>query len=211
MAKLSGNIFAAVDIETSGLDHKHNEILEICVLILNNNFQPDLKRSIPFHIYMKPENLYNIDLEAIRVMKIQPDAIDTRVINTSREKIDRCLKMGADKYDAADHFVQWFERLRLPPFCRICPIGHNLQFDIPFIKEWLGIASYELCFSPHVRDTMTLALACNDICDEPPFENVKLSTLCNFFKIEQIAAHTSFDDCIVTAKCYSSLIRKMRF
>ena len=215
MTHLNGNLLCAIDIETSGLVCGVHEILEICVLPLDHDLEPIMK-PLPFHQMLRPENVDAIDMEAIRIYKQPDNNLDYSHLVTSKEKVAKCVTQGMDKHTAADKFVDWFHKLNLAPFKRIMALGHNLcGIDIPFIKEWLGNETWELCFSPLVRDTMVCSLFLNDIAEaqlDPklPFAKNNLSYLCSQLGVERLRSHTAFDDAVATSQCYKRMIRATR-
>ncbi len=216
MKHLNGNLLCAVDIETTGLEVGIHEIIEICVMPLDNMFKPALQPVLPFHQLLCPERVESIDMEAIRIHKLPDNNLDYSKFVKSIDKVNECVQRGMDKWRAADKFVEWFERLRLPAFKRICMLGHNLcGIDIPFIKEWLGAKSFEYCFSPLVRDTQCTALFMNDVSDRMgeahfPFAKVNLQYVCTQTQTERTKSHNAFDDCVATAAAYSKMIDRTR-
>jgi len=109
-------------------------------------------------------------------------------------------------------FVDWFESLHLKPKKRLCPVGHNLIFDMAFIKCWLGPDLYEYIFDPRLRDTQTISLFWNDVDDHHErrcmFKDAKLSSVCNSMKVENMCAHNAFDDALATARCYGRMVKQ---
>ena len=196
MIHLNGNLLCAIDVETTGLDPQKHEITEICILPLDNNME--VRRDVvPFNIFMKPEKIQNIDWDAITV--------------TQTDFMKLC-QVGMDKWEAADLFEEWFAKLQLPERKRISPLAHNWPFDREFIKEWLGVTSFESHIDGRFRDSMALALAINDEYDaknEPiPFPKVKLSYIASTLKIDFDKIHNALDDTVLTAKVYKQLSRR---
>ena len=194
MIHLNGHIICAIDVETTGLNPYEHEIVEITFLPLDSNFKA--RKDVPiFDIRMKPENEEAIDWDAFKVTKID---------------FYKLMETGLDKYDAAELFIEWFEKLRLAENKRIMPLAHNWQFDSGFIKAWLGPKNFHFHIDGRNRDTMCTALALNDRADrksEPePFPKVNLSYLCNKLNVPHERAHSALGDCVATAELYKELI-----
>ena len=49
----NGHIMAVIDVETTGLTPRHNDIVQVCVLPIDSDFKP-LKDVNPFYAEMKP-------------------------------------------------------------------------------------------------------------------------------------------------------------
>lgn len=196
MIHLNGNLLCAIDVETTGVDPQKHEITEICVLPLDAKLGIR-KDIVPFNIFIKPEKVENIEWDALRV---------------SQTDFMKLCQNGMEKYQAADLFDEWYDKLKLPERKRISPLAHNWPFDREFIKEWLGTASYELHIDGRFRDSMATALAINDEYDaknEPiPFPKVNLSYIASTLKIDFDKIHNALDDCVLTAKVYSDLIHR---
>jgi DNA polymerase III epsilon subunit-like protein len=192
---LNGNLFCAVDTETTGLDPEQNSIIELCILPLKSDYSIN-KSIMPFNMQMKPIEGKVIDREAMQVNKI----------NLANVMV-HCL----DAYRVADLLVEWFEKLGLPQYKRIVPIAQNWPFDRAFLISWLGVKTYELLFDRHYRDTMALALSMNDICDmrvqKIPFPKVNLSFLAKRFGIENPDPHRAIGDAVTTAQVYKKLLQ----
>jgi len=102
--------------------------------------------------------------------------------------------------------------LKLAPFKRIYPIGHNWAFDRAFIIDWLGEAAFDLYFDPRYRDTMSMALYDNDVADwraeNFDYPKTNLAYLCNSLGVERTAAHNAMDDVLATIEVYRKLVTR---
>ena len=202
MLKAWGNIICAIDTETTGLDADINEITEICIIPLDNSLNiykgDDINGSPmkPFHIFMRPYNVDNIDDVALRVQK-----------KTLRE----VMVNGVDPQVAADCFDTWFQKLPMDHGRgkRIVPLGHNYQFDKGFITKWLTATTYNDCFHYHYKDSMIAAGYINDRADfrlEPrPFDRLKLQDIVTKFCLGKRPQHTALDDAYQTALIYKRI------
>ena len=196
MIHLNGNVLCAIDVETTGLKAGHHEIVQVCFLPLDGDLKPR-RDVVPFDLNLKVEFEDRIDWDAFRVTKIN---------------FFKHQQTAMDKYEAADLFDGWVQKLKLPERKRISPLAHNWIFDAGFIKDWLGPTSFETVIDGRYRDTMTLALGINDIYDrnnEPiPFPKVNLSYIASQLKIAHENAHSALGDCVVTAEVYKGLLLK---
>jgi DNA polymerase III epsilon subunit-like protein len=193
MIHLNGNLLCVVDCETTGLDPYEHEIMEICFLPVDSKL--DVRKDIiPFDVQIKPEN--DIDPDAVKINKID---------------LMKIYQTGLDKYDAAELFVEWAEKLKLPPRKRISPLAHNWAFDQSFIKQWLGKKTYELYIDGRYRDTMVTGLYLNDVADNVneryPFPKVNLSYMAATLKLDSDKSHRAMSDCLTTLQIYKELIR----
>ncbi len=194
---LNGNMFCAVDCETTGLDAQKNSIIEICILPLNSDYSVN-KSIMPFDVMMQPIEGKEIDLEALRVNKIDLAHV---MLN--------CL----DAYKVADLLVEWFDNLQLPEGKNIVPIAQNWPFDMSFITSWIGDKTYRLLFNRYYRDTYVLSGMLNDRADmlnkEIPFPKQGLSFIAGRFGIENPSPHRALGDAWTTAAVYKQMLTKV--
>lgn len=197
---LNGNVLAAVDVETTGTDPQTNDLIQVCVLPLNGNFEPS-STATPFYLNIKPRFPDNIDWKAMKVNRIQ---------------FGELMRFSMECFEAADLFADWFQSLDLPitnaGTKKLCPLWSNGEgFDKGFLVEWLGKDLFNHCFSFHCRDTQSFALEINDRFDfhnEPvPFPKVGLNALAGHFHVENERPHDALSDCLTTAKVYKALMK----
>lgn len=204
-------MLVALDIETSGLIPGWHEVLQIAVIPLREDFewQRDFRF---FDHYLRPEYLERVDTEAIRVMSREDTSLDYGKVVTRTNKFEKYVNEGLEQTKVADLFVDWFEKLGLKPKKRLLPVGHNLQFDMAFIKAWLGPDAYEYIFDSRHRDTQTISLFWNDVDHHHDrrcmFKDAKLASVCNSMKVENEMAHNAFDDALATARCYGRMVKQ---
>ncbi len=201
MIHLNGNIMAAVDVETTGLDPKKHDLIQVCVLPLDSDMQPN-KEFTPFYIDLRPERVENIDYQAMEITKV---------------RLNKLILTGLDPFQAVDLFYAWFKKLPLGVNKRISSLAHNWPFDRGFLIEWLGISMFEEIFDGRFRDTMAATLYCNDRAafnaERYPYPKHGLKYIATTLGVEydDATAHDAMNDCIVTAKVYRSMISKGLF
>lgn len=199
MQHWNGNQLCAIDVETSGLNPLIHEVVQICILPLNNLIEPR-RDVLPFYMNLRPEN---------------PECLDEDALKTNKLTKVELMEKGYDRYKAAGLFEEWIMKLKLPVTDygtpkKIYPLGHNYAFDRVFIMKWLGEDLYNYYFHYHYRDTMQSALYLNDRAgatyERIPYPKVNLEYLCNIFKIEHTKKHDALGDCIATAEIYKKML-----
>lgn len=194
MRHLNGDLLCVLDTETTGLDPTKHDLVQICVLPLNNLLEPE-KSIMPFYMNLKPKSPENADKEAMKINKLN---------------IADLMLHGIDPWKAADLFDEWFQKLNLAFRKKIAILGHNTPFDIGFVKEWLGQESYGQFFSHAIRDTMIAAAFINDRAsfagEMCPFPKVNLQYLCSSLGIVHDQGHDALQDCLKTAEVYRKLM-----
>ena len=93
--------------------------------------------------------------------------------------------------------------------CRIIPLGHNYSFDKEFLRQWLGVMTYDQIFHFLERDTMRVALYMNDRAavkgQAVPFGQVNLERVARALNIGYDGLHNSLIDCKITADIYREM------
>ena len=209
MKHLNGNLLGCVDVETTGFKAGFNDIIEVCVVILDNQLNPAAD-IMPFVLELQPKRPENISLEALRIQGKNLDDVIKRKACKSRHRVVEIATKGCDADIAADMFHEWFQNLKLAPFKKILPIACNWAFDRTFLVDWLGDEAFFNYFSPQYRDIMSMALFENDVADwrgiNFPYQKANLGYLCKQLGITRDGAHSAVDDVHDTIKCYKRLI-----
>ncbi len=195
LQNLNDNILCAVDVETTGFKPGFHDMIQIAVIPLNRDLEPD-KKTQPFITDLIPRRPENADSEAMRI---------------NRMKFCQIMVNGLDPDRAPDLFDEWFDRLKLYHGKKIMALACNWPFDKSFIQEWLGHIGFDRCFSPIFRDVQAVATAQNDragwLGQDFPYPKVKLSYLCSQLGVEHGTAHDAVDDAVATARVYKRLIQ----
>lgn len=198
MQHLNGNLLCSVDIETTGLRAGWHDLIQIAIVPLNGDLAPMLE---PFYITILPENPKRISKRAMQVNKI------------------KLSDVTLDKWDGQGLLEDWYDKtVKGNDFKKITMLGQNLNFDIPFIKEWMDydmdkpeVSNADAFFDTrNIRDTKRVAEYLNDLAyfkGEPfPFAKTNLKYLCNIFGIDSEGAHDALVDAINTAQVYRRLM-----
>lgn len=193
MTHWNNSILCAIDLETTGLDPRKHDIVEVAIIPLNSEIMP-IKQIMPFNVIIKPGRPENIDYDNLTK------------IGMTRKRISDYMLNGHDSFYAAELLEKWFNKLQMPERKQIFPLAHNFPFEYSFLRDWLGPLNYESMFDGRFRDTMALANALNEMADlrarPVPFEKVNLSYICNKLGIERSREHYALEDAMVTAECY---------
>lgn len=171
MAHLNSNVLAAVTVDLTGLDPVKHELLEVCVLPLDQMLEPH-PELIMFDMKMKPEN---------------PEEIDWGQCRMARKDVARTIITGVDRYKAADMFMDWFDRMHLNNRKKIIPLGHNYAKTQRVLIQWLGWDVYSEIFADDYRDVLIAAHFINDRdcvrAELPTFAKQNLRWLANYYHI----------------------------
>lgn len=196
MKHLNGHIICAVDTETTGLQPRYNDLVQIAVIPLDMQLKPD-SNYLPFELKVKPRRPENLNLDALR---------------HNKNIIGQILLTGLDPDVAADLFNEWFEGLNLPEGKRIMPLAHNWIFDAQFIEDWLGYENFHYIFDGRYRDTQTMSLYVNDVAEAQvencPFPKHSLQYLvrCLKLNLDPNRSHDALYDALKTAEVYRAMV-----
>ncbi len=156
--------YIAFDTETTGVDSLKCNLLTVSFIVLDS----ELNKLDTLNISLKHENYY-INPTALEVNKI--DIIKHH--NNSLDIIDARVKLITflNKYKIQYNFV---------------PIGHNILFDINFIKSsgLLTNEIYNKYISCNFIDTLTIAQFLKFSGKLPEKQSVSLINLCKYTEIK---------------------------
>jgi DNA polymerase III epsilon subunit-like protein len=200
MQHWNNKMCCVMDTETTGLDPNFHEIVQICIIALDSNFDP-MKGVIPFYVNLIPD---------------YPERVDPKAIEINKMDMAKIMTSGFDRHKAIDMLGTWIQKLKIKGnkyggANKIMPLGQNYGFDAAFIKAWLGVDQYNEWFDYHYRDTMHAALYMNDRAgmkaEKVPFPKVNLQYLATTLNIKSERAHDALSDCLVTAEVYKRMCK----
>lgn len=175
---MSGNIRKVLyfDVETTGLDAKLNDIVQLSGIIEVNGVIKE-----QFNLRMQPFNWDNISQEALNVTGLRIEDLQGYISPKVRfrDLIDLMSKY-VDRYDKNDKFYA---------------AGYNVQFDIGFLREFFiknGDPYFGSWFSGRVIDPLYLC-SYFDLMGKFSLPNYKLATVCEHLGIK-IQAHDALSD-----------------
>jgi DNA polymerase III epsilon subunit-like protein len=159
------NKYIAFDCETTGI-HDKCDLLTVSFLILDS----ELNEKDSLNISLKQNNGYYIYPEALEINKID-------IINHHQTSMDLI--------DARKKLLGFLNKNKM--LYNLIPIGHNIAFDINFIKKsgLLKEEEYSNFISCNVIDTLTIAQflkLCGKINEK---QSLSLINLCSNYKIKR--------------------------
>lgn len=196
LVSLNGNLMAAVDLETTGVQPGFHEIVQIAIVPLDADFRP-LEGLRPFYTHVRP---------------LHPERESAGAKFKHRIPMAELILNAPLPDRVADWLVEWFEKLELPLRRCLVPLAHNWAFESSFLKAWLGVEMVDQIFHSHARDGMLYAIGLNDkaACagEPPPFNRVGLCSLCRKLKIVNNNPHDALADCLAEAEVYRALLQR---
>jgi DNA polymerase III epsilon subunit-like protein len=171
-------VIYVVDVETTGLDDRKNDIIELSLHRMTDNIQKT------WHI--KPINIDNIDSDALRI---------------NGHKLDNLLhktKAGRDLYLDANKVIieieNWIMEDNVPNTQRVLA-GQNVPFDKGFLEQfWIKCESKDsFPFGRRLLDTMTIQFYL-DLCQESMLDSYSLNSLTKKYGIKNDKAHSAESD-----------------
>lgn len=181
--------YICFDCETTGLEQNCN-LLTLCLIILDSN----LNQIDMLNISLK-QKVYTVFPEALVINKI--NLIEHH--NNSTTLIESRIKL--------------FNFLNLnKTFFNLIPIGHNLKFDIDFIKKsgLLTELEYNNYISCNFIDTITIAQFLKLSGKLHPKQSISLVNLCKIdklnLKIDKTQEHSAEYDTKMTISLLKSFV-----
>ena len=178
-------IFAAIDLETTGLNPASNEVLEIAIVPLNPDFT--ISTDIPeFSCRVRAEHPERIEQQAMGVNGLDPNE-------------------GESLAEVQYALMEWAAENEIES---ITPLAHNLAFDMSFMKA--AFPDFSRIFSHHGRDSMRLAYILNDVLRargaEEMFSSGSLKSVKTVLDIEGEVQHHALEDARDAAHAYRKMI-----
>lgn len=173
------------DTETTGLDSKKNDIIQIAGIVEINDLWVE-----EFEFKCAPWDKNNIEQEALDVYGFTKDEICSwRDPFNVYSELKQIFSKYIDPYNREDKFI---------------PAGHNVGFDVSFLKSFFeksGDRFFGSFFNYHTLDTLPLFITLDhlNIVDKPL--NYKLKTMAELFDIE-IKAHDALSDIKATRSSF---------
>ena len=176
-----------IDLETTGLDSKKNDIIQLaCLIEINGKIEEEI------HFDCQPFNYNTINTKALEINKLT--IVQIKEFDTPQEmykKLIKILDKYIDRYDKNDKFS---------------PAGYNVRFDVDFLREFFlknNDKYYGAFFDYHLLSIDSLLYLFN-YKGLIKLENYKLETVAKYFGIE-LKAHNALSDIKATRQVFYKL------
>ncbi len=167
--------YVVIDIETTGLSPKYDDIIELSALKISDNKIID-----EFSTLVKPTATFIDD----NLKECYVDDFITELTGITNDMLENAPEFTA----VIKQFLTFIGENII--------VGHNVNFDINFIYD-RTLECVDIKFQNNYCDLLRISRILF-----PDFDNHKLSTLSKEFGIEQEKAHRGSADCKTTFLCY---------
>lgn len=171
--------YTFLDVETGGLDPKKHSLLTGCALILSQ----DLKREAISNVVF-PTSTYSVTPEALQV-----NGIDLSDLRPSKRKDVETF------FDIINNS------------CYV--VGHNVAFDLAFLREYANNNDIKLSPDIKIIDTKVLTHVLQAMGKLPPMGS-RLTALSLMFDISHEEAHTAEGDVLANVEVYKCLMKILK-
>lgn len=177
-----------IDTETGGLDYEHDSLLSIG-LVIWQDFR--ILDSIEIAIN---DGILSVSKQALDVNKINLTEHKAKALN-SKQAIDRFTNFLAAHFGANE---------------KITLAGHNINFDINFLRHFLLKNKFEWHqrFSHRVIDTASI-LYFLYFAEQLENKSISSDDAFRLFGITVSKRHSALGDAVATANLFSKLLRVM--
>ncbi|MEK7555752.1 MAG: 3'-5' exonuclease [Patescibacteria group bacterium] len=178
---------AFIDLETTGLELKRHEIIEIgCIVARQIQREPGEKGGASlqvieeFEIKVKPEHFETADPVSLEINGYREDDWKDAL------SLSAAMQIVAEKTKEANI------------------VAHNVAFDWMFLEKAFEETGVKNMMHYHKLDTIPIAFA--KLYDVPEVQKFSLRSLCEYYGIENKKAHTALSDARATYELYRRLM-----
>lgn len=183
--QLKENPVLCIDTETGGFNPKEDALCSVAVVLPNGDNAKE------WFIY--PYNK-NYNESAMKINNLCIESLRDKGITIKEFKIE-LIEYIKENFDSST-------------FGKIQLLGHNVSFDIGFLKEVFE-KDFKLWFHYHFKDSMILANMLKDIKYIPIKQSISLKELYIYLKgKDELSknAHSSLADVVMSLEVYSELL-----
>jgi DNA polymerase III epsilon subunit-like protein len=187
--QLIENPVLCIDTETGGFNPKEDALCSVAVVL------PDGSRAKEWFIYPYNKNYNN---KALSVNKLSIDILKDKGISIIEFKRE-FIRYVENTFDESS-------------YGKIQLLGHNVSFDIGFLKEVLG-TNFNFLFHYHFKDSMILANMVKDLGLIPINQSISLKNLYIYLIGEDELsnnAHSSLADAAMSLEIYSKILSLLK-
>ncbi len=175
---------AFIDVETTGLDPRRHEIIDLGVVLARQVPQkgkgPALLAIGEYEYKVIPERLADADPESLKINGYTPEKW------AGAKPLKEVMEDFAKRTQGASF------------------VAHNMVFDIEFVQQAFYAAGVKNLMHYHRIDTISMAFA--KLYHDPKVEKFSLRFLCEYFGIKNENAHTALSDARATFELYQKLL-----
>ncbi len=184
IGSMKGRDLAFIDIETTGLDPRKHEIIEIAVLRVSQEWTPEnkpvfIEKSL-WTTRIKPTHLETADTVSLKISGY------TATLWKEAISIQEALIEFAKKTEGA------------------IMVAHNVAFDAGFLDTHLALHEIQNLMHYHRLDTVSMAYA--KLHNDPLVARYSLNELCKYFGIVNENPHTAPADVRADFELFKKLI-----
>lgn len=173
-----------IDTETTGLSHNYNQVLTVGMILAE--IDDDLNFINLKHIKIKHEK-YNVTGIALKINKINLKEHNKIGINSKKA----CREIN-------DFIIE--NRIKNIPL-----IGHNINFDLRFLRELYKKERKEFLLDLQTLDTRSIWINLRNKGIIPLHLRSNLRTLAQHFQVDYNHAHDALQDCKITAQVFHKM------
>jgi len=174
-----------IDTETTGLSHNYNQVLTVGMLLAE--IEEELNFITSKHIRIK-HNHYNVSGIALKINKIN---------------IKEHHKIGINPKSACLEINSFIKKNKIK---NIPLIGHNINFDMRFLRELYKKEREEFLLDLETLDTRSLWANLKNKGNVPMHLKGNLRTVANHFEVNYEKAHDALEDCKITAQVFHKMV-----
>jgi DNA polymerase III alpha subunit (gram-positive type) len=194
-------MYLAFDTETTGINANKNNLLTACFIVTDDNLVEIDRLNLSLKHYDYNVSIKAMEINKIDLIKHHYESVD---IKSARNLLLDFLKKHKNKLTNLDKLSMYNKTFT--------PIGHNVTFDINFIKNsgLLTENEYMSFISFNTLDTVCIAQYLKLTGDLPKKQSISLINLCKYYGIESPVSTESYHTAEYDIEMTLQLLRKFK-